>query len=258
MNDRLAVVTGASSGIGEAFARELGRRGFSLILVARRRERLEALKAELEPEVTVDVLVADLGTEEGCASVARRLEIGGISMFVNNAGLGYRGLVSAQAPEAIRQLTRVNFETPMVLSRAALRAMAARGDGRIINVISMGAFQPVPYLTVYAATKAGLLSFTEALADEAQETGVRIQALCPGNIPTGFQDVAGTRGSRFDRTAAMTAGEVARHSLAAILGGRGTIQIPAFADRFSVFGQRFLPRSVARRVAGYLMKPEQA
>jgi short-subunit dehydrogenase len=109
---------------------------------------------------------------------------------------------------------------------------------------------------VYAATKAGLLSFTEALADEVRGTGVRIQGLCPGNIPTGFQEVAGTRGSRFDRTPAMTAASVARSSLDAFLGGSGTLQLPGRLDRLSLFAQRFLPRSVARRVAGSLLKPD--
>lgn len=256
MAERLAMVTGASSGIGEAFARELAGRGFDLILVARRRERLEALAREIGGPVSVDLLVADLGTDEGVGSVARRLELGGVSLFVNNAGLGYRGLVADQDPANIRQLARVNFETPMILSRAALRAMSARGRGHILNVASMGAFQPVPYLSVYAASKAGLLSFTEALADEATGSGVRIQALCPGNIPTGFQEVAGTKGSRFDRTPAMSAAAVARSSIEAALGGGRVLHLPARADRVSVFVQRFLPRSLARRVAGHLMKPE--
>jgi len=250
------MVTGASSGIGEAFARELAARGFDLILVARRRDRLEALSVEIGAAVSTDILIADLGSDDGVASVARRLELGGVSFLVNNAGLGYRGRVVDEDPANIRQLTRVNLEAPMVLSRAALRPMISRGSGHIVNVVSMGAFQPVPYLAVYAATKAGLLSFTEALADEAAGTGVLIQALCPGNIPTGFQEVAGTKGSRFDRTPAMSPSDVARSSLDAALGGRPTVHLPALADRLSVFGQRFLPRGVARRIAGHLMKPE--
>jgi short-subunit dehydrogenase len=249
------MVTGASSGIGEAFARELARRGFSLILVARRLDRLTALRAELAP-ASADVLVADLATEDGVSAVARRLQLGGISLFVNNAGIGYRGKVVDQTDENIGQLVRVNLEAPIRLSRAALLTMTAARRGTIINVVSMGAFQPVPYLNVYAATKAGLLSFTEALADEVEGTGVQIQALCPGNIPTGFQDVAGTKGSRFDRTPSMSAGEVARSSLDAALGGGPTLHVPGRLDRISLFAQRFLPRFVARRVAGNLIKPD--
>lgn len=250
----LAMVTGASSGIGEAFARELVRRGFSVIVAARRAERLSSIQSELGSQV--DVLVADLATEEGIARVARRLQSGGISIFVNNAGVGYRGRVVEQTDASISQLVRVNLEAPMRLSRAALGPMTANRRGILINVVSMGAFQPVPYLNVYAATKAGLLSFTEALADEVEGSGVRIQALCPGNIPTEFQEVAGTRGSRFDRTPSMSALEVARSSIDSALRGGGTLHLPARMDRVSVFAQRFLPRFVARRVALSLLKTD--
>ena len=246
------MVTGASSGIGEAFSRELVARGCSVILVARRIDRLMALQTELGS--AVDVLAADLATEEGMAAVGRRLHLGGISLLVNNAGVGHRGRVVDQVDSSIAQLVRVNLEAPMRLSRAALGPMTAKGRGIVINVVSMGAFQPVPYLNVYAATKAGLLSFTEALADEVEGSGVRIQALCPGNIPTGFQEVAGTKGSRFDRTPSMSASDVARSSLDAAFGGGRTLHLPARLDRVSVFAQRFLPRFVARRIAGSLLK----
>jgi short-subunit dehydrogenase len=134
--------------------------------------------------------------------------------------------------------------------------MVARGEGTLINVVSMGAFQPVPYLNVYAATKAGLLSFTEALSDETRGSGVSIQALCPGNVPTGFQDLAGTKGSRFDRTPKTSPLDVARSSLDAALSGTGTLHLPGRMDRLSVFAQRFLPRFVARRVAGNLFRAD--
>lgn len=254
MSEELAMVTGASSGIGEAFSRQLVGRGFSVILVARRADRLAAMQAELGP--AADPLGADLATEEGIAAVSRRLKLGGVSLVVNNAGAGYRGRVADQLDANITQMVRLNLEAPMRLSRAALGPMMAKGRGVLINVVSMGAFQPVPYLNVYAATKAGLLSFTEALADEVEGSGVRIQALCPGNIPTGFQEVAGTKGSRFDRTPSMSASEVARSSLDSALRGGRTLHLPSRLDRFSVFAQRFLPRWVARRVAGSLLKSD--
>ena len=258
MTAKLALVTGASSGIGEAFARELCVRGFGLVVVARRRERLESLRTALG-DATIDLLVADLSSEEGVAAVARRLSLGGIDLFVNNAGAGYRGRLADQSDESIKTLARLNFETPMRLVRAALPAMIAKGAGAIVNVVSMSAFQPVPYLNVYAATKTGLLSFTEALSDELEGTGVRLQALCPGNIPTEFQALAGTKGSAFDKTPAMPASDVVRHSLNAVLseGGR-TLQIPGRMDQASVFAQRFLPRSLGRSVAGRMMKLDHA
>lgn len=248
------MVTGASSGIGEAFARDLAARGFSVILVARRIERLQAIRAELGPGT--EVLAADLATESGITAVSGRLQQGGILLFVNNAGLGFRGRVVDQADANITELVRVNLEAPLRLSRAALGPMVSAGRGILINVVSMSAFQPVPYLNVYAATKAGLLSFTEALADEVAGSGVRVQALCPGNIPTGFQEIAGTKGSRFDSTPSMSAAAVARSSLDAALGGGGTLHLPARMDRVVVFAQRFLPRFVTRRVAGSLLKSD--
>jgi short-subunit dehydrogenase len=255
MPEQIAVVTGASSGIGEEFARELARRGFSLVLVARRKDRLTALKEELN-SVSVDVLCADLATEDGVAMVARRLLLGGLSLLVNNAGLGYRGPVIGQTDASVTQILRVNLEAPVRLSRAAAIPMVAARRGAIINVVSMSAFQPVPHLNVYAASKAGLLSFTEALADELSGDGVRVQALCPGNIPTGFQTVAGTKGSLFDRTASMSARRVAVRSLDALLGGRAALQIPGGADRLGVLAQRVLPRFVPRRIAGRLFRPD--
>lgn len=255
MASRLAMVTGASSGIGEAFVRGLAERGYALILVARRRERLEALARELT-STSVDLIVADLATDDGVAEVARRLELGGVNVFVNNAGIGHRGQVAEQPVESLRRMLRLNLETPMLLSRAALRPMLAVRQGVLINVVSMSAFQAVPYLASYAATKAGLLSFTEGLAEEVRESGVRVQALCPGNIPTEFQEVAGTRGSRFDRTPAMSAHEVARRSLQEAFGRGRILVIPGWRDRLAVMGQRLLPRSVPRRVAASLMRPE--
>jgi short-subunit dehydrogenase len=255
MPEQIAVVTGASSGIGEEFARELARRGFSLVLVARRMDRLLSLKDELS-NVPVDVLCADLQFEEGVAAVARRLLLGGVSLLVNNAGLGYRGLVVDQSEVSVTQILRVNLEAPIRLSRAAAIPMASARRGAIINVVSMSAFQPVPHLNVYAASKAGLLSFTEALADELSGAGVRVQALCPGNVPTGFQAAAGTKGSLFDRTASMSARKVVVRSLDALLGGRPILQIPGAVDRLGVLAQRILPRFVARRIAGRLFQPD--
>jgi len=254
MSEDLAMVTGASSGIGEAFVRELVQRGFAIIAVARRADRLLSLRDELGPRV--EVLGADLAAEEGVLAVSRRLQMGGITMLVNNAGVGYRGLVADQPDDNIQQLVRVNLEAPMRLARAALGPMIAKRRGIVINVASMGAFQPVPYLNVYAATKAGLLSFSEALADEVAAAGVRVQALCPGNIPTGFQEISGTKGSGLDKTPSMSATQVVRSSLDAALGGRGILHLPGTLDRVSVFAQRFLPRFVARKVAGSLLKSD--
>jgi short-subunit dehydrogenase len=133
--------------------------------------------------------------------------------------------------------------------------MVERRRGAIVNVVSMSAFQPVPYLATYAASKAFLLSFTESLAGELQGTGVTVQALCPGNIPTEFQAVAGTDRVPFNRTPATPAEDVVAASLDALAAGR-LLVIPGLRDRFTVRVQPFLPRALVRRVAGELFRPQ--
>ena len=140
------------------------------------------------------------------------------------------------------------------LTRAFLPGMIERGRGAVLNVVSMAAFQPVPFLAVYAASKAFVLSLTESLATELAGTGVTVQALCPGNIPTEFQQVAGTSDARFSRTRATTPEEVVEASLAA-LDRRKLVVIPGLKNRITVGAQRFVPRTWVRRAAGELFRP---
>jgi short-subunit dehydrogenase len=148
----------------------------------------------------------------------------------------------------------LNVRSVVALSRRFLPAMVERGDGAIVNVVSMSAFQPVPFLAVYAATKAFVLSLTESLATELEGTGVKVQALCPGNIPTEFQNVAGTEGVAFTRTRSMPAAAVAEASLAALDRGQ-VIVIPGRRDRVMVTLQRAVPRAFVRRAAAALFRP---
>lgn len=249
---RVALVTGASSGIGEAFARELLGRGCAVIGVARRAERLARLGEGAPTGVEFTPLIADLGEAAGREAVASRLRAGGIDLVVNNAGLGFRGRAAEQPIESIERLCRVNLETAIALSIAATEPMVKMGNGALINVISMSAFQAVPNLAVYAATKAGLLSFTEGFAEELRGSGVRVQALCPGNIQTEFQELAGTRGTRFDRTPSMSRETLVRLSLVALQSDR-IVFVPRWSDRLALVAQRLLPRFVPRRVAGRMM-----
>lgn len=252
---RVALVTGASSGIGAAFADELARRGFDLVLVARRADRLDA-KIRSFPEERrrgSSGLSADLSNEEDVERVSERLATG-VDLLVNNAGLGFGGRFAEESDENIRTICRVNLEVVARLARAALPSMIGAGQGAIVNVASMSSFQPVPHLAMYAATKAAVLSLTEALADELEGTGVSVQALCPGNIPTEFQERAGTRGTAFDGTPTMSAADVVRASLDSVERGGPTVCIPGRADALGVFAQRFLPRSIPRRIAGRLMR----
>ena len=206
--DLRALVTGASSGIGAAFARGLRARGERVVLVARRADRLRTLADELGGEPHALVLPLDLAGPGAAEALRGDVEARGIAVdcLVNCAGLGHTAPFEAQRPEAIRAMLDVNVRALVELTRAFLPGMRGRGRGRIVNVASNAAFQPVPYLTVYAATKAFALSFTEGLAEELRGSGVRVQALCPGITATEFLDVAEThRGLLVTRMPMMTA-----------------------------------------------------
>jgi uncharacterized protein len=252
-----ALITGASSGIGVAFARALKARGDRVVLVARRRERLEALAAELG-EDGPSVLVADLAQPDGAkhlsAEVARRgFEI---ELLVNNAGLGHTARFQEQPTDRITSMLDVNVRAVVDVTREFLPGMIERGRGRIINVASTAAFQPVPFLTVYAATKAFVLSFSEGLATELEGTGVSVQALCPGLTQTEFLEVAEThtQGLLVSRMPAMTAGQVVRASLRGLDRGRVRV-VPGASNRALAAIQGLVPRSWVRKVAAALYRP---
>ena len=184
-----ALVTGASSGIGQAFARSLASRGQSLVLVARRESRLEALAQQLESQhgVSSEVLAADLLEPDGLARVEERAGAADIGLLVNNAGFGGPGAFADQDITYATQILRLNCEALMRLTHAALGPMRARGDGAIVQVASLAAFQPSPYFAVYAATKAFVLSFSEAVHEEVRLEGVKVLTVCPGFTRTEFQ-----------------------------------------------------------------------
>lgn len=252
-----ALVTGASSGIGRAFARALNARGERLVLVARRRERLVALAAELG-EDPGSVLVADLGQPGAAGKVAAETARRGfeIDLLVNNAGLGHTARFHEESKERIAAMLEVNVRALVELTHAFLPAMVARGQGRIINVASNAAFQPVPFLTVYAATKAFVLSFSEGLATELAGTGVRVQALCPGLTRTEFLEVAEThtQGLLVDRLPTMTAEDVVRASLHGLDRGRVRV-VAGLPNQVLAVLQGLVPRAWVRRVSASLYRP---
>lgn len=230
-----ALVTGASSGIGRAFARKLAGDGHDLVIVARRGERL----AELAHEVgkaggKAEILVADLGSVEGLGTVERRASAGDLAMLVNNAGFqNYMPFVEIDADRAEEQV-RVQVTAVMRLSRAVLPAMIAVGSGAIVNVSSMLAFsagmnQPfLPKRVTYAATKAFVNAFTELLAMEVAGTGVKVQALCPGVVRTEFHDVDGKPVLR-PNVPILEPEDVVQASLAGLAAG-DVICAPTLAD----------------------------
>lgn len=193
---QLTLVTGASSGLGAEFARQLARRGSDLVLVARRRDRLEALAGELSSRhgVTAHVEVRDLGEERAGEVLAAELRERGlvVTSLVNNAGFGTFGPFHREDPARLRQEIAVDVTAVVDLSRAFIDQLREHGRGVLVNVASMAAYQGNPGMAVYGATKAFVLSLTEALWAESRGTGLRVMALSPGATRTEFFDVTGT------------------------------------------------------------------
>lgn len=231
-----AVVTGASSGIGAAFARKLAQQRFDLLLVARRADRLRQLSDELvaSHHVRVDVCVADLADGAAVERVAELVAaLSDLELLINSAGFGTMGPFATSALRSQMDMLRVHILAPARLTHAALPAMIRRRRGGIVNVSSLGAWLPCAGNVQYAATKSYLNTFSEALQDELRGTGVRIQALCPGFTYTEFHDLEPMRG--FDRAQVakrlwMSADDVVEYSLRALQRNR-VIAIPGWHNR---------------------------
>jgi short-subunit dehydrogenase len=251
-----ALVTGASSGIGEEFARELARRGYDLVLVARRRERMDLLATSLSAvhDVQVEVLAADLTADAGVALVERRLTAGDIDLLVNNAGVGSVGEFARLPLDREVEQVDLNVRALLRLTHTALGAMIPNESGAIINVASMAAYQPVAYNATYAATKAFVLNFSEAIHEEAKRHGITVTCLCPGPVRTEFQHTAGIRPERMRGKlllrymAGTNPGEVVRAALDAMDDGRAVV-VPGAVTRAITETSQVLPRSVVRRLA---------
>jgi len=256
MADRpVALVTGASSGIGERFARLLAADGHDLVVVARRRPALEVLAKELAEAhgTEVEVLAADLATEEGVAAVEARLGAGPVETVVNNAGFGWYGTYWEQPLEVVTEMVALNVAAVARLSRAALAPMVARRRGGLLNVSSTASFVPGPRGALYHATKAFVTSLSEALHEEARPHGVRVTALCPGFTPTGFQERARVRTSRVPGFAVTNAERVARAGLAALARNQA-LCVPGAANVAAMVGSQLAPRSVVRRMSGRVLE----
>jgi short-subunit dehydrogenase len=250
---RWAVVTGASSGIGAAFARALAARGLRVALVARRRERLEQLAGELGGGLALPLDLADRG---GCAELEARLRAEAIEpdLLVNNAGSGDTGPFAEQAVERIVGMVELNARALVELTRRLLPGMLARRRGAIVNVVSTGAFQPVPFLNVYSATKSLVLSFSEGLATELEGSGVYVQALCPGLTDTEFFEAAQTGPRRWvNKLPRMTPEAVVAASLRG-LDRRRLRVVPGFADLVNSKLVHLVPGRAVRALTGALYR----
>jgi len=251
---RRALVTGASTGLGAVFATALARQQYDLAIVARNRERLEALAGRLQQSygIAVEVIVADLTQATALRSVEKHVAGDyALELLVNNAGFGTTGSFARLDPDQEEAEICLNILALVRLTRAALPGMIARGRGAIINVSSLAAFAPGPYDATYSATKAFVNSFTEALHEELCGTGVHVQTLCPGFTHTEFQQRAGIAISKIPTFAWMTPEAVVDASLSA-LQRQQVVCIPGLVNRLLALLMGAAPRRLVRRVSGIL------
>ncbi|HEX8535214.1 MAG TPA: SDR family oxidoreductase [Allosphingosinicella sp.] len=245
----VTLITGASAGLGAEFARQCARRGDEVVLVARRRERLEALAAELG---RARVIVADLAAPGAPRKLIDAVEAQGltVSTLINNAGFGLTGEFAGLPLERQREMIDLNVGALVELTHLVLPAMRKRGEGGILNVASTGAFQAGPGFAVYFATKAFVLSFTEALHQELKRSGIKVSALCPGPTRTEFGEVAGVTSAAFD-TFAADASSVVAAGLSGLARHKAVV-IPGLTNKISAQSNRLMPRAAMRRIVAAL------
>jgi short-subunit dehydrogenase len=252
----VALVTGASAGIGAALAREAANDGHDLVLVARRRESMEVLAAELKSTgAEITIIPADLGKAGAAAALMETVEQRGLAIdtLINNAGLGDTGRFDKQAPERILSMLQVNVVALTELTRLVLPQMVVRKRGKVMLLASLAAFQPGPGMAVYYATKSYVLSFGRAIGHELRGTGVTVTTLCPGPTTSEFAQVANMQGAALFEgpMPVMTAAEVARQGYAALKAGRPQI-ITGLVNRITAMSTRFTPTAILLMIAGHL------
>jgi uncharacterized protein len=245
---KVALVTGASAGLGVEFAQQLSKRGYSLVLAARRKERLEELAKELGD---ARALAIDLAKGNAAAKLMADLEANGdtVDLLVNNAGFGLIGRFAELDAKRLRQMIDLNVGTLTDLCRAVAPGMIERKSGGIINVASTAAFQPGPKMAVYFATKAFVLSLSEALHEELKPHGVKVSCLCPGPTRTEFGEIAGFGGNSLFERVAMNAAEVVETGLKGLEANRAVV-VAGWMNKATATSTRFAPRSVVRKIAG--------
>lgn len=253
MTQETVLITGASSGIGRELARCFAADGVRLALTARSGGPLQDLAAELRKKHRLDarVFIVDLARAEGPAQLSNLLQTAGLKpdILVNNAGFGAHGSFAGLPLERQLEMIQLNIASLTHLTRLFLPGMIQRRRGGVLNVASTAAFQAGPTMAVYYATKAYVLSLSEALAEETRGTGVTITALCPGPTHSNFSAAVGLRPSSLFSRVAMSAEEVAKLGHEAFREGK-VVAVTGFRNKVLTWAVRFVPRKVARRVAG--------
>jgi short-subunit dehydrogenase len=254
----VALITGATEGIGYELAKCFARDRHDLVLVARNREKLERVASEISAScgVRVSTIVQDLSVQEGARRVFDEVRSQGVAVdfLVNNAGVGTYGLFAEADLERELAMMQLNMISLTVLTKLFLPEMLRRRSGRILNVASTAAFQPGPLMAVYYATKAYVVSFTEALANELQGSGVAASVLCPGPTRSRFQESAGMGASKLFRSGVMEASDVAETGYRALMKGKTTI-IPGLRNKMLAFSVRLGPRKLLPSIVRRFQEP---
>ena len=254
-----ALITGASSGIGETFAHALAKQGLDLILVARSEDKLRALAKQLAELYSrrVEVVMADLSLDGAAAKVKAASDALGmpVDLLINNAGFGTFGAFYKQDAARERQEVLLNAAAVLDMSHAFLPGMLERKQGGVINVASLAAFQPLPYMAVYAATKAFVLSFSEALRAEVRAKGVTVMALCPGPVDTPFFEATGDTKLRstVPKSTMMTSEAVVAAGLKAFKAGK-SVCVPGLTSKAIALSGRYAPRGLLNAITAKVMK----
>ena len=251
----VALITGASMGIGKELAKIFAADGHDLVLVARSEDTLRTLGQELEDAhgITAHVVPADLTDPAAPASIFASVEGKGLAIdyLVNNAGFGTHGAFAATPLPTEMDMLKVNVDAVVALTHLGLQGMLARKRGRILNIASTAGFQPGPDMTMYYATKAFVLMFSEGIAEEVKDAGVTVTAHCPGATATNFGETAGNSTSLYFRMGAAPADKVARHAYRSMMKGK-VVAIEGLMNWLGAFSVRFSPRALVRKITRWM------
>ncbi len=252
---KTALITGASTGIGFAFAKVCAKKGYNLILAARNKERLEAHKSFLETEFSISVTIfpVDLSAKGGAESLYNFcVNHSQVDVLINNAGIGQYGCALETSPEHEYSMMQLNMCSLVALTKLFGKDMVSRGTGNIVNISSIAAFLPFPYMAVYAATKAFVLSYSKALAYECTKYGVKVSTVCPGPVATEFEKTAGMEASNlFKLVKPHTAMFIAEKSIDPCLKGK-IVVIPGMLNKLIILAVSFLPKFITAKFIAFI------
>ena len=259
LTQKTALITGASSGLGYEFAKLFAKAGYNLILVARRTDRLETIQAELSQNtaISIKIITIDLAEPNAAQQLVQKIQSEAIHVLINNAGFGnFDSFVNIDLIQDYR-LLQLNIIALTELTKLCLPNMLQQNEGKILNVASIAAFQPGPYMATYFASKAYVLSFSQALAHELKDSGITVTCLCPGPTETEFHFHAKMESSTFFQANMMSAKKVAEIGYHAMMKGQWVI-IPGIINKILIFATRLVPSWISTKISGFLISKRQS